>query len=226
MRGPGIPSKGKTVSELVNNADLAPTIAKAAGAKPKLTTDGRSLRSAARHPKRVSGRAVFIDTRDQLGEDYTAVRTERYVYAELNSGETEMYDLEADPFELESVHADPGYAKPRARLAKLHDRLRGCAGKKCSRGPKVKLELKPDPGHGQSCRRGPLKASLGGRERKLVAEATFKGAGERDRDRKPPFGLKLSGSELRGKGQVKIKATITLLDGRRDNTLKRKTKVC
>ena len=221
MRGPGIPSKENTVEDLTINADVAPTIVKATGADPNLTMDGRSLRSVARHSNRVSGRAMFLDTKG-----YKAVRTERYLYAEHSTNETEMYDLEADPFELQSVHADPAYAKPRSRLAKLLNRLRDCSGKKCSRGPKVKLKLKPDKARGQGCRQAPLKALLRGKERKLVDEASFRGAGKSDRDRKRPFKFNLSRSKLKGKGKVKVKATVILRDGRRDSTLKKKTSVC
>ena len=90
----------------------------------------------------------------------------------------------------------------------------------------MKLKLKPDKVKGRGCRPGPLKATLRGNEKNVVDEATFKGAGKTDRDRKRPFKLNLSRSKLQGKGKVKIKATVILRDGRRDSTLKKKTKVC
>ena len=39
------------------------------------------------------------------------------MYAEHNTGENELYDLDRDPFELDSRHAHPGHASVRAQLA-------------------------------------------------------------------------------------------------------------
>jgi arylsulfatase A-like enzyme len=218
MRGPGVPKSGKTVRDLIINADTAPTIVDAADAKARLPMDGRSLFRAAKRPSKVTGRTLMLDT-----AGYKAVRTQRYIYAEHSTGETEMYELEADPFELESVHDDPAYNKARSRLAQLLDEFRRCSGRKCARGPKVKLKLKPKKVQGQGCRPPRLKATLGGGEKGSVVEATFRGGGKRDRDRRKPFKFNLNAA---GKGKVKIKATIELRDGRVDSTLKRKTKVC
>jgi hypothetical protein len=43
-------------------------------------------------------------------QDFQAVRTASYVYSELSSGERELYDLQADPYELNNVYSDPAYA--------------------------------------------------------------------------------------------------------------------
>jgi hypothetical protein len=134
-----------------------------------------------------------------------------------------MYDLEADPYELQSVHADPSYTKERSRLARLLDEFKRCSGRECARGPRVRLKLKPDKVAGQGCRPPRLKATFAGGEKGIVEEATFRGGGKRDRDRRKPFNFKLNAS---GRGKVKIKATIELRDGRVDSTLKRKTRVC
>jgi N-acetylglucosamine-6-sulfatase len=217
MRGPGVPKSGKTVRDLIINADTAPTIVDAADAKARLPMDGRSLLKIAKKPRRMTGRTMMLDT---IG--YKAVRTQRYIYAEHSTGETEMYDLQADPFELESVHDDAAYNKARSRLARLLDEFRNCSGRECARSPKVNLKLKPDK-TGQGCRPPRLKATLRGGEKGVVEEATFRGGGKRDRDRHKPFKFNLNAA---GKGKVKIKATIELRDGRVDNSLKRKTKVC
>jgi N-acetylglucosamine-6-sulfatase len=217
MRGPGVPKSGKTVRDLIINADTAATIVDAANANARLPMDGRSLFRAAKRPRKVSGRTMMLDT-----NGYRAVRTQRYIYAEHDTGEIEMYDLDADPFELDSVHDDAAYNKARSRLARLLDEFRRCSGRECARGPKVKVKLKPDK-TGQGCRPPRLKATLGGGEKRLVTEATFRGGGKRDRDRRKPFKFNLNAS---GNGKVKIKATIELRDGRVDSTLKRKTKVC
>jgi N-acetylglucosamine-6-sulfatase len=218
MRGPGVPKSGKTVRDLIINADTATTIVDAANANARLPLDGRSLFRAAKRPGKVSGRTMMLDT-----NSYKAVRTQRYIYAEHDTGELEMYDLEADPFELQSVHAEPAYNKARSRLAQLLDEFKRCSGRECARGPKVKLKLRPDKVPGQGCRPPRLKATLRGGEKGIVTEAVFRGGGKRDADRRKPFKFNLNAS---GRGKVKIKATIELRDGRVDSTLKRKTKVC
>jgi arylsulfatase A-like enzyme len=59
---------------------------------------------------------------------FEAVRTETHKYVEYNNGEIELYDLEADPYELESIHesADPALVEDlKAKLEAL---------KSCSEG--------------------------------------------------------------------------------------------
>jgi N-acetylglucosamine-6-sulfatase len=60
MRGPGIPA-GTTSSELVSNADIAPTIAAITGATPTLTEDGRSLLPFAQSPTQRSARPLVLE---------------------------------------------------------------------------------------------------------------------------------------------------------------------
>jgi arylsulfatase A-like enzyme len=65
------------------------------------------------------------------GLNVKAIRTERYLYAEYNTGERELYDLQNDPFELQSLQDDPAYASVESALAdRLHD-LETCAGASC-----------------------------------------------------------------------------------------------
>ena len=61
---------------------------------------------------------------------FEAVRTETHKYVEYQSGERELYDLEADPYELESIHesADPALVEDlEARL----EALKGCSEDGC-----------------------------------------------------------------------------------------------
>ncbi len=134
MRGPGIP-RGVKVNPLVINADLAPTITQVAtAAHPGLVMDGRSLIGVAKHPETDQGRQLLIEEpprSDPNRPSFAAIRTERYVYAEHNSGEMELYDLRSDPFELQSLHDDAAYAQVKASLAgRLHE-LESCVGPTC-----------------------------------------------------------------------------------------------
>jgi arylsulfatase A-like enzyme len=55
---------------------------------------------------------------------YQAVRTETHKYVEYNNGETELYDLEADPYELDNIYesADPALVEDlKVRLEALRD---------------------------------------------------------------------------------------------------------
>jgi N-acetylglucosamine-6-sulfatase len=125
MRGPGIP-QGVNVSDLVINADLAPTIVDVANADPGLEMDGRSLIPVANKPGIEQGRELLIEE-----PDFKAIRTERYIYAEHGGGARELYDLNKDPFELRSRHDDPAYRSVKGQLAaRLHE-LQSCAGSSC-----------------------------------------------------------------------------------------------
>jgi hypothetical protein len=62
--------------------------------------------------------------------DFRAVRTETHKYVEYDNGDVELYDLEADPYELESIHdsADPALLED--LKAKL-DTLGSCSEEGC-----------------------------------------------------------------------------------------------
>ena len=125
MRGPGIPQEG-SVSGPVINADLAPTIVDVANATPGLVMDGESLIPVAQNPGIEGGRELLVE---ELS--FNAIRTERHVYAEYRNGERELYDLQKDPFELQSLHNDQAYAGTRAVLADRLHQLQGCSGDSC-----------------------------------------------------------------------------------------------
>lgn len=62
--------------------------------------------------------------------DLRAIRTDRYIYIEYETGETEMYDLQADPYELTNIAAtaDPAVIQSfSARLAAMST----CGGAAC-----------------------------------------------------------------------------------------------
>ncbi len=128
MRGPGLP-RGRTTAATAANIDLAPTIAAIARARPGRVVDGISLLPIARGAAGVPGRELVIESGQ--GVRFTGLRTSRYLYIEHASGEQELYDLEADPDQLQSRHADPAYAAIKASLAARLAVLRTCAGATC-----------------------------------------------------------------------------------------------
>ena len=133
VRGPGVPA-GRRSMKRVANIDLAPTIVDAANARSGHPLDGRSLLPFLADPGRALTRDLLVERGP--GEDpYAAIRTGRYLYVEYESGVRELYDLDRDPHELESRHADPAYAGVRRDLAERLAHLRACRGADCRRRP-------------------------------------------------------------------------------------------
>jgi arylsulfatase A-like enzyme len=143
VRGPGVP-KNAHLEQPTANVDLAPTILAAAHAKPGLPQDGRSLLPLFADPGLEWGRDILLERGPGASGTgpplYSAIRTPRYVYAEYTTGERELYDLRADPDELQSLHADPAEGPLMAELSARLARLRTCAGAACSVGADLRLE--------------------------------------------------------------------------------------
>jgi hypothetical protein len=59
------------------------------------------------------------------------VRTATRKYVRYGDGSEELYDLVADPYELDNKAKDPSYASDAAMRRGLHDRLKSCAGDGC-----------------------------------------------------------------------------------------------
>jgi N-acetylglucosamine-6-sulfatase len=132
IAGPGFPAK-RVVKGVTVNADLAPTILSIAHARATLPEDGLSLLRAAHRPGMLSHRGVLIETAPNPRNvpPYTAIRTRRYRLEVAVTGDEGLYDLWRDPWELQSVHADPRYARIKAILAKRLAALRTCKGASC-----------------------------------------------------------------------------------------------
>jgi N-acetylglucosamine-6-sulfatase len=138
IRGPGVP-RGVTRPQMALNNDLAPTFASWAGVTPPRFVDGRSLAPLLRSSPPTSWRTAFLVEHRRTPEEfayvraipnYSALRTARYNYVEYGTGERELYDLNADPTELTSIHA----SAPQALISNLKSRLEAlktCAGTSC-----------------------------------------------------------------------------------------------
>jgi N-acetylglucosamine-6-sulfatase len=137
MRGPGLPH-GETRDQLVWNGDLAPTILEATGATPAWEPDGMSVLPFVRDPATRSGRAILLegppDLRHGGAPRFTGLRTPDELYVEYQDGETELYDLRRDPYELQNLAGSPALAGRQRDLAARLARLRGCQGAGCRSG--------------------------------------------------------------------------------------------
>jgi arylsulfatase A-like enzyme len=143
LRGPGVPA-GARRRQLVTNADLAPTILEAAGAQPAgRVPDGRSLFPLLRDRRLAWGRELLVEGAPGFqAVAYAALRNDRFVYAEHDNGERELYDLRRDPHQLENAIGQRRYAAIEARLAERLAQLHACAGSSCWRGPRLTLAMR------------------------------------------------------------------------------------
>jgi N-acetylglucosamine-6-sulfatase len=143
LRGPGVPS-GARRRQLVTNADLAPTILEASAGTPAVRVpDGRSLFPLLRDRGLAWGRELLVEGAPGiLAVAYAALRNDRFVYAEHDNGERELYDLRRDPHQLQNVVGDRGYAAIEGRLAERLAALSTCAGRSCRRAPRLRVALR------------------------------------------------------------------------------------
>ncbi|HEX7248181.1 MAG TPA: sulfatase [Actinomycetota bacterium] len=104
---------------LVLNIDIAPTIAERAGVD--VETDGVSLMPLLRRDASVPWRTRFLVEhleRTNPVPTYCAIRTEQHVLVEYVTGERELYDLVADPYQLENVAGTPATADLQRALSR------------------------------------------------------------------------------------------------------------
>jgi arylsulfatase A-like enzyme len=195
MRGPGIP-RGKTLDQLVSNADLAPTILDAAHATPGRAQDGRSLLDLIRDPRVEWGRELLLESGNPQGLTTEGLRNYRWKYVEHSNGEVELYDLQNDPDELTSLHADPALAGLRTALATRLHALEKCAGASCRTRPALHLKLRR-----RGCR---LVPRVRGADAGAIESVKFRVT------RRGPARL---GRSRRGR-HVLVRATVSLNDGR------------
>jgi arylsulfatase A-like enzyme len=127
VRGPGVP-QGETRGELVANTDFAPTVADWAGLRPPQFVDGRSFDPllSANPPAR---------WREQLliemykSHPFSGLRTsDAKTYVEYENGDRELYDLQADPYQLSSRHRVPRNVALREELHARLRALKDCSG--------------------------------------------------------------------------------------------------
>ncbi len=122
---------GVTRPQVVANIDLAPTIAALAGVTPGLTSDGISLVPYAASSSYKANRAVLLEITPTNAATFNAIRTKRWTYSVLATGEEEMYNVITDPLQLKSKHLVAAQQTKKAALAAALDTLDDCAGATC-----------------------------------------------------------------------------------------------
>lgn len=128
VRGPGVPS-GETRGQLVGNIDFAPTVAEWTGVRTPEFVDGRSLDPLlSSNPPGSWRRQLLLEI--WLSHPFKGLRTsDGTAYFEYENGDRELYNTQADPYQLRSLHRSPGR---REIMDELHDRLQRL--KRCSGG--------------------------------------------------------------------------------------------
>jgi N-acetylglucosamine-6-sulfatase len=144
VAGPGIPHGIR--DDPTKTPDLTATILELADAEAPGPADGRSLvpsftadrgwtapvvtearlGKSQGEPTEQEQQRGFTDARTSIG-----IRTARYKLIRDASGTVELYDLDVDPNELDSVAADPEYRAIRTDLTRIWHLYKDCAGTTC-----------------------------------------------------------------------------------------------
>ena len=134
--GPGIPA-GSKVTDSTAQVDFAPTVMAMAGLTAPASVDGANQLPALRGGAGSSRAGVVIQATDHQSSTlplpwiYRGVVADGWKYVERTTGKKELYDLTADPYELQNVAGKAPYAAKQSELAGLNQRLKDCAGVSC-----------------------------------------------------------------------------------------------
>ncbi|MBI1356787.1 MAG: sulfatase-like hydrolase/transferase [Acidobacteria bacterium] len=132
-RWPGVIAKGSVNTDLVSNVDFPETFLDLAGAPIPADMQGRSLAPVFKGRTPTDWRNSFyyhyyegppVNAVHNVAR-HDGVRTARYKLIHYYiDGEWELFDLEKDPMEMQSVYGDPAYADIQAELTRELAKLR------------------------------------------------------------------------------------------------------
>lgn len=111
---------GRTESALASNVDLPVTLARIAGVRPTSEIDGRDLSRVLEGTRELRRRHALLrgaGDGPSASPEFWGLRSARFKYVELAGGEVELYDLDADPFELENIAGTTPVASLQRELA-------------------------------------------------------------------------------------------------------------
>lgn len=111
----------RTDERYVSVVDIVPTIVDLTGVTPGLPQDGRSLVPLLTDPAYPWDNVLLFEKfyDRNLTFSYFGARMPGWKYIEYDTGERELYDLTADPYELENRAGLPAYAAKQAELAEV-----------------------------------------------------------------------------------------------------------
>ena len=131
LRYPPLVPADRVEPRLVANIDIAPTVYQLAGIPVPADVDGLSLVPLLDGTGPWRDELLLEAWPDPLlnmpHPPVAGVRTERYAYAESEGDRSELYDLEADPYQLRNRADDRAYAAIVADLRERLQRLRSDA---------------------------------------------------------------------------------------------------
>jgi arylsulfatase A-like enzyme len=124
---PGVAPRNE--AKLVSpSLDIGPTIYDVAGVSRK--SDGRTLLPLLRNPGTAWRSDLFVEMNNSTlngNAIWAGVVTNRWKYVRYWTGEEELYDLQNDPYELQSRHADASLETLKANLSAKTDARLGLA---------------------------------------------------------------------------------------------------
>ncbi|QDT05563.1 Arylsulfatase [Rubripirellula lacrimiformis] len=132
IRWPGVINPGVESTAMIQNIDYGPTFLDAAGAQVPAEMQGRSMVEMLRNQGKESATwrdaiyyAYYENAAVHAVPVHDGVRTDRYKLMFFpRSRQWNLFDLETDPTEMTSVHADPAYADILAGMQKRYRDLR------------------------------------------------------------------------------------------------------
>ena len=128
VRWPGVVKPASRPKELIQNIDYAPTFLDAAGLKTPADVQGRSLMPLLKGEAKDWRKSLYY-AYYELGEhavpQHFGVRTQTHKLIYFpQTDQWNLFDLQHDPMEMRSVHAEPEYRQTRQQLAAEFSRLR------------------------------------------------------------------------------------------------------
>ncbi|MDA7870625.1 DUF4976 domain-containing protein, partial [bacterium] len=136
IRWPGHVQPGTRAKQLIQNIDYAPTFLEIAGLSPPNNLHGKSMVPLFSEGSewRKSLYYAYYELGEHAVPQHFGVRTDRHklIYFPMSS-EWNLFDLEIDPNEMRSLHAEPDYESKLKELKSELNRLR------------VKFEAPPYP---------------------------------------------------------------------------------
>ena len=121
IRWPQKIKKGQTSEMLFSHIDVAPTLLGMCGVKPPASMQGHNLAATITTGKGPKPDSVLFQIfgpyiGDETPRGWRGLRTAKHMYARFENKPWMLFDLEADPYEMNNLAADPGAVPIRKQL--------------------------------------------------------------------------------------------------------------